>query len=173
MIWTRIRKEARKVFYDDNQRRNGHLDDSRASVSAKMFLHLVCFSLEIKMKLKAKLFKKKKYTITAVNESFGFNSQPDTSTFESFDDIDPWQCCSDRGQDISYSCVLETMAPVEGDTTRHQCSAVGDTDRHQLPCQSRAGDSHYACSNVTLSPVSSPCCYTYWSLPSHSLLVES
>lgn len=177
LIWTRIRKDARKVLYG-NQRRNGHLADFRASVSAKMFLHLVCFSLEIKMKLKAKLFKKKKYTVTAVEESFGFKSEPDTSTFESFDDIDPWQCCSDRGQDISYSCVLETMMAPEL-VTRHQAPShmTPELDsRHQSACHSSSsvGDSHYACSDITMPAVSSPCCYTYWSLPSHtSLLVES
>ena len=160
-----------KKVSNDSQRRNGHLDGVKSSVLAKMFLHMVCFSLEIKMKLKAKLFKKKKYTVTSpVNDSFKSSEHSTSFTFESFDDIDPWQCCSGLGQDISYSCVLETMhqTPV-GDTMTMSASPVGDT-RTMSAC---VGDTHYACSDVTLPVVSSPCCYTYWSLPSHSLLVES
>ena len=138
-------------------------------MTLKMLIKIGSFSLEIKMKMKARLSRKKKYV---VNTEVSHAPDTESSTFQSFDDIDPWQCCSESGQDISYSCVLETRG--------HWSS--GDHDTHQDLCLQTSRDSHYACSNiVSMSPPclsstplrSRDCCHQYWDLDTHSLLVES
>ena len=147
--------------------------------SSTMKIKLSCISMEIKLKIKAKLFRKR--------EKVASDSSNET-TFETFDEFidDPWMCCQGSKDDINYSCLFEGHGREvsvdgnlkDGDYHNYLNDQVLNNDQKVVDADDDdAVKGEFLDVTEVKWPLPGPnqclTCYQYWRIDTEMLLVET